>query len=115
MLPLEDAPFGEYLSILKQEDRQQDANEAEAFYLEIFETLGYSKEQLYETSFKNVVTVAQKFLEEMNRQFTTFAPSVSLSGTVLAGKDVDEEIIKKVIPIHARRHEEEKLRSLMTR
>ena len=115
MLPLEDAPFGEYLRILREENLQQNADEADEFYTQMFQMLGFTKEQLYETPFKNAVAVVEKLLGEMNRQVISASSPTAAGGPILAGKNVDSETLMNALPPHMRQFEEHKLNQMMHR
>jgi hypothetical protein len=114
-IPLEEAPYGEYLKILRKEGYEKEAEEFETEFTRIFHDLGYSKEDLFATSLKSVQEIVEIYAEEVQRQ-VTFAMeskrSFPISGTALAGKDVDEETINRVAAIQMRMHEETKNRMM---
>lgn len=111
-LPLEDAPFSKYLEILREEGREQDAEDAKEFYLGFLTEFGYDREKIMSTSFRNLVKAVELVLGDVQREMVQSQVETQLGGKVLVGKDVDEETLKRVAPIHARAHEEHKLRNM---
>jgi len=114
-IPLEEAPYGEYLKILRKEGYTAEADEFEEQFTRIFHDLGYTKEDLLATSLKSVQEIVEIYSEEVQRQMAAAisAPrNIPISGTVLAGKNVDEETVNRVAAIQLRRHEEEKARMM---
>lgn len=108
-IPLEEAPYGEYLKILRKEGYEQEAEEFEEAFTQIFYDLGYSKEDLFATSVKSVEEIVEIYTTEVQRQITlaTAAPQgFQFSGTVLAGKGVSDDIVNKAAAIQMRMHEE---------
>lgn len=113
MIELEDAPFSEYLRILRENNREVEADKFEAEFTALFAELGYTPEDLYNTSVKNVFTVIEKYLNEVNKQILSSVSTTEIGGSVLVGNNVDPELVKKVSMIQSRRHEEEKNRLMM--
>ena len=114
-VPLEEAPYGEYLKILRKEGYETEADEFEEAFSRIFHDLGYSKEDLFATSLKSVHEIVEIYSNEVQRQLslaTTNTRGFPIRGTVLAGKDVDETLINRVAVIQMQRHDENKDRML---
>ena len=114
-IPLEEAPYGEYLKILRKEGYTKEAEEFEEEFTKIFKDLGYSKEDLLATSLESVQEIVEIYSSEVQRQLSlamSSAQRVPISGTVLAGKDVDEDTIRRVAAVQMARHEENKNRMM---
>ena len=114
-VPLEEAPYGEYLKILRKEGYGTEADEFEEAFTKIFQDLGYSKEDLFTTSLKSVQEIVEIYSREVQRQMAlaaSSAPSFPMSGTVLAGKGIDEDTINRVAAVQMRRHGENKDRMM---
>jgi len=108
-IPLEEAPYGEYLKILRKEGFNEDADEFELTYTLIFHDLGYSKEDLFATSFNSVQEILEIYSNEIQRQLTLAMvkpPSFPVHGTAVAGEGIDEDTINRVAAIQMRMHEE---------
>jgi len=108
-IPLEEAPYGEYLKILRKEGYTAEADEFEEQFTRIFHDLGYTKEDLLATSLKSVQEVVEIYSEEVQRQMAAAisAPqNIHISGTALAGKDVDDETVNRVAATQMRKHED---------
>ena len=112
-LPLEEAPFETYLQILRDEGYEQQADDAESFYIEILTQFDFKKEDIYKTPFKNLASAVEKILSQASREITSVIQPVTLSGPMLVGKDIDDETIRKILPIHMRHFEEHKLNQMM--
>ena len=110
-IPLEEASYGEYLKILRKEGYTDEADAFEEEFTRVFYDLGYSKEDLLATSVKSVQEIVEIYSNEVQRQIM-FAMSSNrsfpISGTVLAGKGVDEETVNRVAALQMRMHEENK-------
>ena len=108
-IPLEEAPYGEYLKILRKEGYGEDADEFELAYTLIFHDLGYSKEDLLSTSFSSVHEILEIYSNEIQRQITLAMvkpQAFPIYGTAMAGKNVDEDTLNLVAAIQMRMHEE---------
>jgi hypothetical protein len=114
-IPLEEAPYGEYLKILRKEGYTKEADEFEEEFTKIFHELGYSKEDLFATSLKSVQEIIDIYANEVQRQVSlamSSAQGFQVSGTVLAGKDMDEDTINRVARLQMKSHEEHKNRMM---
>jgi len=108
-IPLEEAPYGDYLKILRKEGYDDVADEFELAHTLIFNELGYSKDDLFATSFNSVQEILEIYSNEIQRQLTLAMvrpSSFTVPGTVMAGKDVDEDTVNRVAVIQMKRHEE---------
>lgn len=117
-LTLDDAPFGEYLKILRKEGREKEAEDIEAECLELFEELGYSEEILYKTPLRNVHKVIEIYMLELNKQVMSAAQPTPISGDMLLGKGADElkpEQLQHLIQRQMQLHEDEKLNQMLKR
>jgi hypothetical protein len=112
-VPLEEAPFSEYLKILRREGYEKDAQEAEDLYVTLLKEFEYTEEQIYKTPFKNLVEAAEKIIVEANKQMMSVLAPPSISGTVLRGAGADKlspEQLNYVLRRQMQLHEEEKTR-----
>ena len=66
-LSLEEAPFEEYLKILRKEGYEKDAEEAYELYTSVLGEAGYTVAQIMRTPFKNLVEAAELVLEEQSK------------------------------------------------
>ena len=92
-LSLEEAPFREYLRILREEGFSDSADEIERDFKAIFVDLQYSEEQLYGTSFENVKKIVEIYANELNNQLQAAASQpqgLSISGNMMAGEGADK-------------------------
>jgi len=114
-IPLEEAPYGDYLKILRKEGYTKEADEFELEFTRIFHELGYSKEDLLATSLESVQKIIDIYTNEVQRQLSLAmanTPGMRISGKTLAGKDVDEDTINRVARLQMGAHEEHKNRTL---
>jgi hypothetical protein len=94
--PLEEAPFSEYLEILRKNGHSDDADVSEAFYLELLTGIDLgggrvlSKEQVYTASFKSILEMAELLLNEISRQTIESILPPSITGPILKGAGADE-------------------------
>jgi len=110
-IPLEEAPFKEYLKILRKEGYESEAQDSEELYVTLLEQFGYKKEDIYKTPFNKLVEAVETVLQQANREIVNYvAPQIG--GKVLVGKDVNEETLMRVASIHSERHQEHKLRNM---
>ena len=113
-MSLHDLPFKEYLQILQDNGKKDDAEEIEKLCHEIIAELGWTKEQLDETPHGNVLEILDTYLENLQTQMAIAqkidTPSVPMSGMWLVGKDVPQEKANQVMRIMAQRMQEEKER-----
>ena len=94
-LPLEEAPFNVYLEILRDNGYVQEADESELFYTELLmipfeDGSSYTKEQIYNTSFKNLVAASEKLIGAAYAQVNKVAAPLTSNGPVLAGAGADK-------------------------
>ena len=95
-IPLEEAPFSEYLRILRENNHAEDAEVSETFYMSLLVgvDLGGGKilnrEQVYATSFKDITQMAEILLNEMSRQVAEAMPPPTVAGPVLKGEGADK-------------------------
>lgn len=106
-----DLKFRDWLGYLRHVNHP-DVDDVEEQYRQVFTELGYSEEDLMNTTLGNCNKVVelyivglQQVLEQLNQGFP-----VSIPGTYKYGKEASPDIIEKTIPIHMRRHEEYKER-----
>ncbi len=93
--PLEEAPFSVYLEILRENGYEAAANDSELFYIELLTTpfedgSCYTKEQIYDTPFKNLVLAAEKLIDKAYVQVNKAVAPVSANGPVLSGEGADK-------------------------
>lgn len=118
VLTVDDAPFGEYIKILRKEGYKTEAEEIEGQCLEIFEALGYTEKDLNKTPLKNVHRVIEIYTIELNRQMLGAAQPPSISGNVLLGEGADKlepEQVEYLLRRQMQLHEEEKLNQMLKR
>jgi len=92
--PLEDAPFGKYLEILRENGHAEDAELSESFYIELLTTpfedgKAYTHDDIMETPFKNVVVAAEKILRGIYSEVSENIIPPSSGGRMMAGKDAE--------------------------
>jgi len=109
----EELPYREALAVLRELDRNEDADFLEAQIDEIMEELGLKKEEVEAMNFQDIgETLTAYFLNLQNQltaQVSVDAP-VSLNGTWMAGANVSPELVNRVARLQAQRMQEEKLR-----
>ena len=93
--PLEDAPFSVYLEILRDNGYEQEADDSELFYTELLTTpfedgSTYTREQIYNTPFRNLVLASEKLIGAAYAQVNRVAMPVTANGPVLAGAGADK-------------------------
>ena len=94
--PLEEAPFSEYLRILRENNHAEDAEVSEAFYIPLLTGVDLgggrilTKEQVYALSFKKVTELAEILLKEMGRQIAEAMPPPTVAGPILKGEGADK-------------------------
>lgn len=118
VLTLEEAPFHEYLKILRKEGYEDEADEIHSQCLEIFTQLGYGEEDLNRTPLKNVHTVIEIYTAEINRQIIEASQPPSILGNMLVGKGAEElspEQLRYLISRQLQLSEEEKLNQTLKR
>jgi len=116
VLTLDDAPFREYLKILRKEKREEEADKIEQECLTLFENLGYTEEQLYKTPLKNIHTVIEIYTAEMNRQVMEATQPLSMSESMLLGKgaeELDPNQLQYLMKRQTQLHEDEKLNQML--
>jgi len=94
-LPLEEAPFNVYLEILRDNGYVQEADESELFYTELLmipfeDGSSYTREQIYQTPFKNLVAASEKLIGAAYAQVNKVAAPITANGPVLAGAGADK-------------------------
>lgn len=116
VLTVDEAPFGEYIKILRKEGYHNEAEEIEGQCLQIFEELGYTKEQLDKTPLKNVHKVIEIYAIEMNRQALGAIQPTSISGTMMVGDGAGQltpEQLQYMMNRQMQLHEDEKLNQML--
>jgi len=118
-LSLEEAPFWQYLEILRKEGFTEDADASELFYVELLTTIPrpdgtpYTREQIMKTSFQNLVKAAELIVQQVNEEIKTGLQLPSSSGPVMVGAGADklsEDQLQYLIRRQMQLHEEEKTR-----
>jgi hypothetical protein len=113
MPTLEDAPFEEYLRILRKEGYEDDAELADALYVDTLTAFGYTKEQIYDTPFKNLVKAMQTIMDDATREFANVQVPLSVSGQVMKGEGADnlsDQALDRLLRRQIQLTEAEKLR-----
>jgi len=92
-----------YLRYIKQED----VDEAEAQYKQVFTELGYTEEQLMQTTLRDCNKVVELYIEGMQEILKGMQEGfpVSIPGNYKYGKDASPELLSQAIPIHMNHHE----------
>lgn len=117
--PLEEAPFGEYLRILRENGYEDDAMVSEEFYISLLTGVDLGggkildKEQVYACSFKALVQMAEILLGEMSKQINELTPPPTIRGKMMKGVDADKLSAEQLDYLMRRQlqlTEEEKLR-----
>lgn len=110
-LSLTDAPFSEYLKILRKEGFEDDADISEELFVSVLTMFGYSKEQVMKTSFSKLEKAVLVIMQESEKELA--AVPLSLPGTVMKGDGADglsEESLMRLAQRQLQLTEEEKLR-----
>jgi hypothetical protein len=113
---LEEAPLKEYLRILREEGYERDADNIENQFLPLMKELGYTEEQIYETSFENVYKAVEVYTTELNRQIMVSLQPIGMSENMLKGEGADKlspEQLQYIMSRQMQLHEEEKQRQGM--
>jgi hypothetical protein len=84
-----------YLEILRDNGYEQEADDSELFYTELLTTpfedgSTYTREQIYNTSFRNLVLASEKLIGAAYAQVNKVAMPVTANGPVLAGAGADK-------------------------
>ena len=118
-LSLVEAPFWKYLEILRTEGFTSDADTSELFYVEMLTNIPridgepYTKEQIMQTSFENLVKAVEAIVEQAEKEIKTGLNLPSVRGKMAVGAGADEltpEQLQYVMRRQLQLHEEEKLR-----
>lgn len=94
--PLEEAPFREYLRILRENDRGEDADISEELYMGLLTTpfedgSAFTREQVYSTPFRDLVKAAERILTPVAEELKKSAPAPPVfSGVMMRGADADK-------------------------
>ena len=115
-LSLEEAPFWKYLEILRKEGYDDAAYTSELFYVEMLTGFEYTKEQIMNTSFQNLVKAVEALIEQANTEITTSYNPISVSGPMMVGKGAEglsEAQLSYLTRRHIQLHEDEKMRKEM--
>ena len=113
---LEEAPFSEYLKVLRKEGYEDDADVSEQFYIEMLTEFGYTKEQIMRTSFDRLCQAVELIMAQGQQEVSSFLQPISVSGTMVAGEGADKlspESLQKLMQRQMQIVEEEKLRLSM--
>ena len=113
MPTLEEAPFEEYLRILRKEGYEDDAELADSLYVETLTAFGYTKEQIYDTPFKNLVKAMETIMDDATREFSQVQMPLSIRGQVMRGKGADklsDQTLDRLLRRQLQLTEEETLR-----
>jgi len=109
----EELPYREALTILRELDRNEDADFLEAQIDEIMQELGLKKEEIEAMSFQDIgETLTTYFINLQNQMLTQTSIDipVSMSGRWLAGANASPELVEQMTRIQAQLMQEEKLR-----
>jgi len=117
-LPLEEAPFNVYLEILRDNGYTQEADESELFYTELLmipfeDGSSYTREQIYQTPFKNLVKAAEKLIGAAYSQVNKVVMPLTANGPVMAGagaEKLDNEQLRYLLMRQLEETEKEKQR-----
>ena len=117
-LPLEEAPFNVYLEILRDNGYVQEADESELFYTELLmipfeDGSSYTREQIYQTPFKNLVAASEKLIGAAYAQVNKVAAPITANGPVMAGagaEKLDSEQLRYLLMRQLEETEKEKQR-----
>ena len=116
-LSLEEAPFWRYLEILRAEGFEVDADASEVFYVETLSSFDYTREQVMQTSFQNLVKAIETVLDTASKEIEKIPlQSTSISGPVLRGEGADKLTdveLNRLLVRQIQLHEEEKMRKGM--
>lgn len=121
--PLTEAPFREYLRILRENGHESDADVSERLYMELLTTpfedgSAFTEEQVYSTPFFRVHEAAQGIINSVGSKIAAASGQTRFPGRMLAGKDA-EKLPPDQIALLARRQaqmvEEEMEKQRLTR
>jgi len=111
-LSLTEAPFSEYLKILRKEGFEDDADISEELFVSVLTTFGYSREQVMKTSFSKLEKAVLLIMQDSEKELAAAIP-VSIPGTVIKGEGAEglsEEALLRLMQRQLQLTEEEKLR-----
>ena len=126
-IPLEEAPFKDYLRILRENGYEQEADESEEFYVEVLtnveskDGVKFTKEQVMNTSFNNLCKAVELILEHASQEImglTQSTPIMPISQNMLLGKaseKLSKEQLQHLIQRQMQLHEEERTKQQMMR
>jgi len=109
----EELPYREALAVLRELERNEDADFFEAQIDEIMEELGLKKEEVEALSFQDIGETLTAYYLNLQNQMLAQTPadvSVSMSGRWLVGANIPPELVEQMTRIQAQRMEEEKLK-----
>ena len=114
-----DAPFSDYLAVLRELGRDEDADITEAFYVETLTQFGFTREDIMKTPFKNLEAAMVKILEEAERNLEALAPQPFVTPqNMYVGKGADglsEAALNRLASLQQQITDEEKIRLSMGR
>ncbi len=110
-LSLEEAPFKEYLRILRKEGYEKEADNIEQEFVTLIKELGYTEEQIYNTPYENILQVVEMYATELNRQVMSSIQPLTISPNMLKGEGADKlspEQLQYIMRRQMQLHDEEK-------
>jgi hypothetical protein len=108
----EELPYREAIAVLRELDRNEDADFLEAQIDEIMKELGLKEEEVASMTFQEIGEVLSVYYINLQNQLIAQNPvdvPVSMSGQWMSG-DVPPHIVKQMMRLQAQRMEEEKIK-----
>jgi len=108
--PFEELPYREAIAVLRELDRNEDADFLEAQIDEIMKELGLKEEEVESMTFQEIGETLAAYYLNLQNQLIAQNPidvPVSMSGTWMSG-DAPPHLVKQMMRLQAQRMEEEK-------
>ena len=109
----ENLPYREALAVLRELERNEDADFLEFQVEDIMKELGIGKEELEAMDFKEIEETLTAYYVNLQNQLISqfsFEAPVSMQGNWLAGANAPPELIEKVTRLQAQQMEDAKAR-----
>ena len=113
---IEEAPLRDFVAVLRELGREEDAVITETFYVELLTSFDYTREEIMNTPFKNLEAAAAKILNELQKNVPSPTAPQPISGNVYVGKGADnltEDEVYRLYMLQKQILEEDKIKISM--
>ena len=110
---LEEAPFCEYLKVLRKEGFEDDADISEQFYVGLLTQFGFTEEDIMNTPFNKLNEGVELIIKQSKQEVNNVSVPISVSGTMMTGegaKHLSPESLQRLMMRQEQLLQEEKMR-----